>query len=108
VHQYCLYVVVNGVTHCYPAGANSAGSISQKAIAHLPGCLFQRKVLLGLVGLYIPPLYSSRHTQTLSHLSNALSIGTRLSPPQLVVKVSHMQPYAQLIFKPNQNIKQTG
>jgi hypothetical protein len=41
-----------------------------------------------------------------SQVSNVLSISLRLNTSQLVVKVSHMQRYAQFLSQLNQNMEQ--
>jgi hypothetical protein len=47
-------------------------------------------VLLGLIALYITRLYGSWNTKAAGYIRNIPGISLSLSPPQLVVKVSHM------------------
>jgi hypothetical protein len=63
-------------------------------------------MLLGLIALYVTRLYGSWNTKTAGYIRNILGISISLSPPQLVVKVSHMQSYPQLILKINQDVEQ--
>ena len=41
VHQYCLYVVIPGVSQRHPVGPNRPCYFSQEAIPHLTGGFFQ-------------------------------------------------------------------
>ncbi len=81
-------------------------SLSQKVVPHLAGGLFQRATLLSLICLHLTLFYRKRDTQTVRQVSHITSISLRISAPQLVVKVSHMQPYAQLLLKLKQDMEQ--
>jgi hypothetical protein len=99
-------MVINSMPHHHLAGANRLGYLSQKVISHLSGCLLQRNMLLGLIALYVTRLYGSWNTKAVGYIRNIPGISLSLSPPQLVVKVSHMQSYPQFILKINQDVEQ--
>ena len=92
--------------HRRPVGADSIRHLRQESIAHFTGCLFQGEALPGLVGPDITPLHSSWQVQPMRHVGNISGIGLRFIPPQLVVKVSHMEGYAQLLAQLVQDMEQ--
>jgi hypothetical protein len=59
------------------------------------------------MGPDITRLNSSWNSELLSQVRNIPGIGFRLSTSQLMIKVSYMQPYTQLILKINQDVEQT-
>jgi|TARA_B100000315_G_C14507201_1_gene555183 hypothetical protein len=63
-------------------------------------------MLPGLICLYLTLVYGDWNTQTVSQVSNISGINLGISPPQLVVKVSHLQTYAQLLLEFNQDMEQ--
>jgi hypothetical protein len=60
--------------------------------------------LPGLVCLYIKLFHGNWNTQAVGQINNILTIGLRFSTTQLMVQVSHMEFYTQLILEINQNM----
>jgi hypothetical protein len=56
-------------------------------------------MLLGLICLYLTLVYGNWNTQTVSQVGNIPGISFGISPPQQVVKVNHLQTYAQPLLE---------
>jgi len=63
-------------------------------------------MVVRMICLYITLVYGNWNTQTVSQVGNISGISLGISAPQLVVKVSHMQTYTQLLLEFNQDMEQ--
>jgi hypothetical protein len=85
----------------YTVAASGPGHLGQKSIPHLAGGFFQCKMVAGPVGFDITPLDSNGHLKLAGQLFHIPGISRRISPAQLMVKVSNIKLEIKLVLQPD-------